>query len=383
MSRYSLQVTLLALALAPAPFLAAQTTDPLFRSWEWEEEAQSVRAAGMSGAVVAAAGSDAGSAMHHPAALSLVAETDIRLSLRYTDVRPLGQDQVSSGWTLAQGAVARPVGLRSGVGVYYRSPRALELEIVPDALPDGSSDGGRLRLHVGEAGAAFGTALTPTLRLGVRLGAAHLDMGGASLTTFADGSEARASSNASSWAPSAGLNLLFTPTHRLQAGVTFDSEVRLGARRHGDGGDLAYDLVVPPRLSAGILFRYSTVVVMTGQMDWLGWSRVQDAVVSADGRPPASDYALDDAFEGRFGLELRGEYGESPLWNRAVVRFGLHFRSRGMLEYVGADPVEAARFPGEAGTTEWSLGFGWGPFEVARVRRQHSRDWLIGVRHGF
>ena len=373
-------MALIGLALA-AP-LGAQTTDPLFRSWEWQEEPQSARAAGLSGAVVAAA-SDAGSAVLHPASLSLFSENDVRLSVRHTDPAQVGLDRTRARWTLAQGAVVHPLGLRSGLGVYYRSPRSVEVDIDDDALPDGSSDEGRLAVHVRETGVAFGTAITPTLRVGVRLGAAHLDLDGRVTSRSPDGAEVEMASTGDSWEPSAGLSVLFTPDHRVQAGLTYDTELRWKAERTGPSGAIAHDLVAPPRLAAGLLFRPSTVVEITGQVDWLAWSRVEKGLVSAQARPDASEFALHDAVDGRFGLELRGEYGESPLWNRAVVRFGLHFRSRGLLEYVGSDPVEQVRFPGGTRVTEWSLGFGFGPVEVARVRRKHSADWVIGVRHTF
>ena len=67
------------IALALATPVDAQTTDPLFRSWEWEEQPQSARAAGLSGAVVASA-SDAGSAVLHPASLSLLRRRRRRFS---------------------------------------------------------------------------------------------------------------------------------------------------------------------------------------------------------------------------------------------------------------------------------------------------------------
>jgi len=230
---------------------------------------------------------------------------------------------------------------------------------------------------------AFGTAITPTLRVGIRLGAARLDLGGLVTSRSEGGAEVHISSNGDAWEPSAGLSVLFTPDHRFQAGLTYDTELRWEAERAGPSGTLAYDLVAPPRLAAGVLFRPSTVVGITGQVDWLAWSRVREALASANPRPDASQFALDDAVDGRFGLELRGEYGEWPLWHRAVVRFGLHFRSRGLLEYVGEDPVEQARFPGGRRRIEWSLGFAFGPVEVSRVRRKHSADWVIGIRHAF
>jgi hypothetical protein len=378
--RTFLPIVLLAMTLsAPA---RAQTTDPLYRSWEWDAEPLSARAAGLGGAVAAAA-SDAGSAAFHPASLSLSAETDVRLSVRYADAGSVALDRTRTRWTLAQGAVALPLGLSSGIGAYYRSPRSLGLEIQPTTLPDGSIDGGRLDAVARETGVAFGTALTPRLRVGVRLGAAHLDLDGEATTEAADGSLRAATSTANAWEPSVGVGLLFAAHQSFHASLTWDRQVSWRARWAGDAGSGDHEVVAPARLAGGLLFRPSSVVWITGQLDWVRWSQVRSALVSPDERPPAFEFALDDSVDGRLGLEMRAEYGESPLWSRAVFRLGLHFRSRGLLEYVGPDSVEQARFPGGKRSTEWSLGFAYGPVEVGWISRKPSNVWVIGVRQFF
>jgi hypothetical protein len=360
----------------------AQTTDPLYRSWEWDAEPLSARAAALGGAVAAAA-SDASSAAFYPASLSLFSETDVRLSVRYTGSGSIASDRVEPGWTLAQGAVALPLGLRSGIGAYYRSPRSLELEIQATPLPDGSTDEGRLEAVVRETGIAFGTALTPRLRVGIRLGAAHLDLDGQATTGAIEGSLRPAASTANTWEPSAGVGLLFAAHQSFHASLTYDRQVSWRANWAGDAGSGDHEFVAPARLAGGLLFRPSSVVWITGQLDWVRWSQVRSTLVSPDDRPPASDFALDDSVDGRVGLELTAEYGESPLWSRAVFRLGLHFRSRGLLEYVGSDPVEQARFPGGKRSTEWSLGVAYGPVEVGWISRKPSNVWVIGVRQFF
>jgi hypothetical protein len=360
----------------------AQTTDPLYRSFEWDREPQSTRGAALGGAVAAAA-DDAGSAAFYPASLSLFAETDVRLSVRYAGSGTVGLDRTEARWTLAEGAVALPLGRRSGVGAYYRSPRSLGLEIRGTALPDGLTDEGRLDAGAREAGVAFGTALTPRLRVGARLGAAHLDLDGQATTATTEGSLRSAASTVRAWEPSVGVGLLFAADQRFHTSLNYDLQVSWRADRVDGGGSGDHEVVAPARLAWGLLFRPSSVVWITGQLDWVRWSQVRSALVSPDDRPPVSDFALDDSVDGRLGLELRAEYGESPLWSRAVLRFGLHFRSRGVLEYVGADPVERARFPGGKRSTEWSLGAAYGPVEVAWISRKPSNVWVIGVRHFF
>jgi hypothetical protein len=114
----------LLLASAVAAPVQAQTTDPLYRSWEWVEEPSSARAAALGGAVAAAA-SDATSGAFSPAWLSLASETDLRLSVGWHDSGSVASDRVESGWRLTSGAVALPVGLNRGLAAYYRAPRSL------------------------------------------------------------------------------------------------------------------------------------------------------------------------------------------------------------------------------------------------------------------
>jgi hypothetical protein len=370
------------LATVLAAPVGAQTTDPLYRSWEWDEEPHSARAAALGGAVAAAA-ADAGSAAFHPASLSLFAETDVRLSVRHAGSGSILGDGVEARWTLAEGAVALPLGLGSGIGAYYRSPRALGLQIQATPRPDGSTDEGRLDAVVRETGVAFGTALTPRLRVGVRLGAAHLDLDGEAATRTTDRLPRQGASTADTWEPSVGVGLLFAAHQRLHTSLTWDRQLSWRATWAGGTGSGDHEVVAPARLAGGLLFRPSSVVWVSGQLDWVRWSQVRSALVSREGRPPASDFALDDSVDGRLGLELRAEYGESPLWNRAMLRLGLHFRSRGLLEYVGSDPVELARFPGGKRSTEWSLGTAFGPVEVTWISRKPSNVWVIGVRQFF
>ena len=141
--------------------------------------------------------------------------------------------------------------------------------------------------------------------------------------------------------------------------------------------------MAPSRVSGGLLFRPSSVVWITGQVDWVRWSQVSDALVSPDDRPSRAEFSLDDTIDGRFGLELRAEYGESPLWGRAMLRFGLHLRGRGLLEYTGADAVEMARYGNSSHATDWSLGGAFGPVEMTWIWRKPSNVWVIGVRQFF
>ena len=77
------------------------------------------------------------------------------------------------------------------------------------------------------------------------------------------------------------------------------------------------------------------------------------------------------------------QYGDIGIWNRAALRVGAHYRSRGLLEYVGDDPVQQARFPGAGRSTEWSVGLAFWRFEVSWIGREPSSVWVFGVRQPF
>jgi hypothetical protein len=371
------------LVVALAGHAGAQSAVPLYRSWEWTDEPGSVRAAALGGAVVAGADGDAFSTSLYPASLSLVSETDLRIAVRCARPGTIGLDRVDDRWAFAGGALARPVGTRWGVAIYGRRPRSLELEIRDVGLPGGSTDSGRLEATVSETGFAIGAAVTPRLRLGVRLGAARLDIDGQTATRSSRGTEAVSVSATGAWRARPGLGLLFAADQRFCAAVAYDHGLRWRVSANGDRGRLDHDIVAPARLVGGVLLRPSSVLRLSGQLDWIRWSQVRSALASAEGSPPASGFAIDDAFDGRLGLELRIAYGEAALWHRAVLRLGLHYRSRGLLEYVGSDPVQRARFPGDRPGTEWSVGAGFGPAEVAWVGGRPAKVWMLGVRHAF
>ena len=93
MLRPLLATTLMASAWAGTA--AAQTTDALFRSWEWAEEPHSVRGAALAGAI-AASPSGASTALLQPAGLSLISEGDVRVSARYAGSGSVALDSAQS-----------------------------------------------------------------------------------------------------------------------------------------------------------------------------------------------------------------------------------------------------------------------------------------------
>ena len=368
--------------LAVAGSASAQTADPLFRSWEWAEEPQSVRAAGLAGAL-AAEPSDGSTALLFPAGLSLVSEPDLRVSLRYTGSGSLNLDRVGSQWAPGEVAFALPVGLRWGLGAYYRDRRHLDLEIRDEVLPDGSFDQGHLNVTGQEAGVAVGFAALPSLRFGARVGLARAELSGQVSTTSASGVVSPVSSDWRDDAPRFGAGVLFAPEQRVQVGLEFDSKVTWSGTRTTPAGESPYELVSPARVALGVLYRPSTAVQFLGQVDRVGWSAVESAVRCCGAGPSADDLNLEDATDVRLALEFRPQYGDIGIWNRVVFRVGLHYRSRGLLEYVGDDPVAQARFPGAGRSTEWSVGLAFWRFEVSWIGRKPSSVWVFGVRQPF
>jgi len=360
----------------------AQTTDPLFRSWEWAEEPHSVRGAALAGAI-AADPSGASTALLQPGGLSLVSERDIRLSVRYAGTGSVGLDTAQSRWALGEVSYAQPLGLRFGLGAYHYTRRAIDVEIDSAALPPGVSDTGDLSVESRETGVAFGMALTPRLRLGVRIGVSRLDLEGQAVTTFEDGSTRETSSSIDASRPRFGVGLVFSPNQRFQAGVVYDSRTRWLGSAVTEGEETTYALTAPTRLQTGVAFRPSSVVRFLGQIDWARWSEVRDGVAAASDRPPPGEFRLVDTIDARFGLELLLHYGEAGIWKRIALRFGFAFRSRGLLKYVGEDELEQARFPGAGQSTDLTIGAAFGRVELAYVWRDPRGTWLFGVRQSF
>jgi long-subunit fatty acid transport protein len=361
---------------------AAWTADPLFRSWEWVAEPQSARATALAGAV-AAEPSDASSALLFPAGLSLVSETDLRVTIRYSASGSLNADPVSAQWAPGEVAFALPVGLRWGVGAYYRDGRQLDLDFQNAPLPDGSFDEGRLGVESHEAGVAVGFAAWPSLRVGARLGLARLDLSGSVRSTAPSGAVSTVGSSVKDDAARLGAGVLFAPEQRVQVGLEYDSKVSWSGPSLGPAGAPPGELVSPARLSLGVLYRPSTAVQFLAQVDRVGWSAAEEAVRCCAGGPNPDALSLDDATDVRFGLELRPEYGNIGIWNRVALRVGLQFRSRGRLESVDGDPAQEARFPGAGHATEWSVGLAYWRFEVSWIGRKPSNVWVFGVRQPF
>jgi hypothetical protein len=368
--------------LAGAASVSAQTADPLFRSWEWVEEPQSVRAAGLAGAV-AAEPSDGSTALLFPGGLSLVSEPDLRVSLRYRGAGSVGLDQAASRWAPGEVSFALPVGLLWGVGAYYRDRRRLDLAILDTMLPDGSFDQGHLDVGSQEAGLAAGFAALPSLRVGARVGLTRADLSGRVSTTLASGAVSATSSELQDVAPRFGLGMIFAPEQRFQIGFEFDSKVRWSGAVRSSTGESPFALVCPARLALGVLYRPSTAVQILGQVDRVAWSAVENATRCCGRGAEAEGLVLEDATDGRLAVEFRPQYGNLGMWNRVAVRLGVHYRSRGLLAYVGDDPAEQARFPGASGATEWSVGLAFWRFEVTRIGRKPSTVWVFGVRQPF
>jgi hypothetical protein len=364
-----------------AASVSAQTVDPLFRSWEWVEEPQSVRAAGLAGAV-AAEPADGSTGVLFPAGLSLVSEPDLRVSLRSTDSGSLNLDEVSSQWAPGEVAFALPLGLRWGAGAYFRERRHLDLEIRDTVLPNGSFDQGWLRATSREVGLAVGFAALPSLRLGARVGLARAEQSGHASTVSATAGAVTTSAELRDEAPRFSAGVLFAPEQRFQLGLQFDSKTTWSGTTRDAAGESSYDLVAPPRIALGLLYRPSSVVRILGQVDRVGWSAAEDAARCCGGRE-APELTVDDATDVRLAVEFRPQYGDFGIWNRLAIRVGVHHRSRGLLEYGGDDPAQQARFPGASPSTEWSVGLAIWRFEVARIGRKPSTVWVFGVRQPF
>ena len=326
-----LAVAVLLSAVSATTVAQAQTSDPMFRSWEWVDEPHSARATALAGSMAAQA-SDGSTALIFPAGLSLVSETDLRVSARWTTDGSHNADTVRAGWAPGEVALASPLGLRWGWGAYARDVRHVTYELGSALLPDGSSDAGSMEVETREVGVGVGYALSPSLRIGARVGWARTELSGRSITTGAAGATRDATVQGEDGDLRVGVGMIFAPEERFQLGIHYDSRGSWGGRATCPEDEVGYRLIAPSRFALGLLYRPSTFVEIMAQGDYVKWSEVHKSLGCCGEAAPSTNFARGDGYELRLGSELRPEFGNFGVWQRVALRFGVHFRTRGLLE---------------------------------------------------
>ena len=341
-----------AAALSTAVSVQAQTNDHVYRSWRWEEDPGSPRAAGLAGAFTAIA-DDASATLTNPAGLAELPRTEVMGSLLRRGPGSIGPgDAIASSTDLGfiGGSVA--IGSRLGVALHLSEPRDVSLNLAPRPLPNSTFDSGFLeaRLRTLGLGAAF--AVTSRLRIGAGIGRSHIEMqgqdsvlraGGITLTTM----DAKAADSALT----ASFGALYDVTDGIRVGLAAHSGAKFDVDRTAyspvegrtvDRGSV-YPLREPDVFSAGVAWRLPASFRVAAQADLVRYSQIRSALDVRRDLLPA-DYVLDDGLEGHVGLEWARAFDPLTL----QLRGGLWSQAPGSVQYVGPDPSERMTFQGSS-----------------------------------
>lgn len=380
--------------------LSAQTNDPIFQSWRWEEEAAfAPRAAGLGGAVVGLA-DEASTVVSNPAGMTtLRAPGEFHLS---------GVNRHSQGKDVQIGFAAR-VTNRFALGFYVSRPRSFSV----GPPPGGPREPG---MELGAPGTQFNAGVTdyvgavawrPWLRwsLGVSGRVSHLKADG---TRIPDDRSMRLHFHGSNDSYPLTVGALFMPGEQYRFGASYRHTCSWEMLREdwlkgslGEGFTDAYVggprfKVVRPAVFSGAaslqpfksFLKILSDPMLSLQVDWVRESQIsKNLVVDMHRGPPfsARDYSLDDAREYRAGAEV-GFRLRRPLKIRA--RVGLHRQESGHLQYGGLDPAESALFPKERTKRRYIGSFGlslsgriWVPvtLDVAMIRGGEQRTFVGGL----
>lgn len=349
MRRLCLAVLLLGLA----SLAQAQTNDHLYRSWRWEEDVASPRAAGLAGAFVALA-DDASAAALNPAGLAILPKGEVAASLLRR-----GPGSTSRGDSLAArtgiGFIggAAPLGSRWAVGAYLDEPRAVSFDLTPFRLPDHTLDQGYLDAYVRNFGASAAYEVTRKLRMGAGLTGTRLELSGVDSRYLVNGPEMlHTKTDSRDTALRGSVGALYALTERVNLGIAARSGAGWHVNRSAflpesgimvDPGS-SYNVRAPATLAGGATFRPFDRLLLSTQLDYVRYSQIKSRIALLQGRVNPRDYRVDDAFEPRVGAE----------WSQPVrtltltLRGGVYSEGSGSLRYVGPDDVEAVTFLGSS-----------------------------------
>jgi hypothetical protein len=339
--------------LCTATLVQGQTNDHVYRSWRWEEDPGSPRAAGLAGSFTAIA-DDASASLTNPAGLADLPRTEAMGSLLRRGSGTIGPGDAlgsSTNLGLVGGTVA--IGSRLGLGVHFSEPRDIKLNLAPNALPDSTLDSGFLQARLRTLGVAAGYQVTSHLRIGAGIARAHLELDSQDSVLRPRGDSPLTTMDAT------GADSAIIATFGALYDITPDVRVGLSAHTGGsfqvsrtafspvenrtlDQGSV-YELREPDVFSAGVAWRLPASFRVTAQADLVRYSQIRDALDIRRDLVP-SDYVLDDGVEGHIGLEWARIFNPLTL----QLRGGLWSQAPGSVEYVGPDLSERMTFQGSS-----------------------------------
>ncbi len=371
----------------------AQTNDHVFRSWQWTFEAASPRAAGLAGAMVAV-GEDSSAAVHNPAGLASLTKAEVAGAIAARRAGTTAQDDAlaarTSGTFLALGG---RVGSRWALGAYVAEPVARRVKLAPAPLPDGLADDGSLEGVVSEAGLAAAWRVTSSLTVGGRVAATRLSLDGEYSRDPASGpANLRVVTAGRATRATASLGAVFEPTPRLRFAVASATGAHWRMTRTATSPVLGvvledgspYEIRQPRVVSGGVAVQATLKILLTAQVDRVGYHDVQAGLVIGQGAHARDEYALGDAWEPRVGVELSLPRKAASIQLRA----GVHWQAAAALRYTGPDPTEAAAFAGGVRKTVGAVGGSlvtarWLRFDVTGRFGGERSELLVGTAVRF
>lgn len=309
-----------------------------------------------------AAADDATAALSNPALLTSLTRFDAfgGLALLGSGRAPLGDD-VGRSTALAASGLAGRLSNRWAILAAVVQPRAVQIDVLPVRLSDGSADVGALDARVTDLVLAGAFKPTARLHLGALLVRTGTHLEGDYRHDLADGStDVNVHATGTSWRVTGGFGLLYEAGRVVTLGVSTLAGVRYPLTRSAESPVLQatldsgspFELVRPAVVSAGGTWRPSVRLVVGAQVDYVSYSDVPAALTIGLGARSRDEYRLADALEPHLGAEY-----SIPLRGLSLqVRAGLQLQAGGRLRFEGDDAAEASAYPGDGSQAVGSLG---------------------------
>ncbi len=321
----------------------AQTNDVLYGSWRWGAIATGPKGLGMGGAQVAVA-DDASALPLNPAVLSTLTKTEFFGSGVQISGATVGRGDRNGSRTAigatGGGALLTP---KLAIGGFIIQPRSVNTSL----NTSGTGLSGSLRSVVTDVGVGVALRLSPRAHVGAQLIGTHLELEGLGARLVDEREVFRVGTSSGSTRVVGAAGALFEMTPSLSLGLAATSGAAWGSDRTAinpvipvtiDPGS-QYDVQRPFRSSAGVAWQATRKIRVLGQLDYVAYGMIRNAVVFVDPVGPMT-LSLDGALEPRGGVEV-----SLPVKNTGSLqlRAGFHSRAAGAFtSMAGTD----ARFPG-------------------------------------
>jgi hypothetical protein len=363
---------------------SGQTTDPIFRSWQWTEEVTTPRALGLGEAVVGLADDGAAAAVN-PAGLATVPRAgEIQFGWRFRSEATLANGDRLTNCNKTASPTTVVVRLGSHVGVSYHFVTVRSASQI--AFDDGR-EAGSLKTSVNGPGVGLGVRLKPFLTVGLSVNTLRFYIDEGEYTRAAGGvPDVRVRFNSNGDTRVTGAIGALVKTREVSYGLALRPGRQWGALRTATEPSLGkvidegtrFGVRSPWVASAGVAWQPEKVrrggtFLLTGQVDYV-WLDAMKATAVPDIPFPSSDYAASRAVELHIGGEAtipvlttwaaRGGPGRP---NRLQLRAGWHLQGAGSLVYQGDDTGQRDLFPDRGYRSLWSAGVSVGATTIWRV----------------